>query len=143
VLPHVDRRHRATARGIRRQDVEFDSRERYGDCCRGRGRRNTKEDRVCSWIARAQTRLAVVAGACRPVVVVRRWTVMMVSVIVTIVRMHMDRGRPRQGPNHDDRHAGVEGPTHGESLSQHVRRGQKRCHPAKHDLTSRRTSPVY
>ena len=70
------------------------------------------------WVARAQTRITVVAGGARLVVVVRRRTVVMVNVIVTTVRMHMDRGRPSQGPRHHDREAGAEEPTHGRSLSQ-------------------------
>jgi hypothetical protein len=116
VLPHIDWRHRAETRGIGRQDVELDGLERHGEYRGGRGRRDTEEDRVICWIARAQTRTTVVAGGCRPVVVVCRWTVMVVNVIVTTVRMHVDRSRPRQGPNHDDRYAGVDRSTHAESL---------------------------
>jgi len=64
------------------------------------------------------------------VVVVRRRTVIMVSVIVTTVGMHMDRRRPYQGRSHDDRHAGAEEPTHAESLSQHEPdRIRGRCPP--------------
>lgn len=70
------------------------------------------------WVARAQTRITVVAGDCRPLVVVRRTTVMMVNVTVTTVRMHMDRGLPSEGPSHNDRNAGAEEPTHGRGLSQ-------------------------
>lgn len=119
MLSLVDQNDRATTHGIRRQDVEFDSRERHSDCRAGRGRCNTKKDRVSCWITRAQTRGTVIAGGCGPVVVVRHWTVMMVSVVVTTVRMHMDRGLSSQGPSHDDRNAGAEDPTHAESLSQH------------------------
>lgn len=87
---------------------------------------------MIGWIARAQTRLSAVAGGRRPVVVVRRRTVIMVSVIVPAVGMHVDRGRPHEGPSHDDRHAGAEGPTHAQSLSQHESdRVTRRCRPAK------------
>lgn len=145
VLSHIDQSDRATTSGIRRQNVEFDSRERHDNCRGGRGRCKTKEDRVRCWIARTQTRIAVVAGGCRPVVVVRRRTVMMVNVIVTTVRVHMDRGRPGQGPSHDDRDADVDGPTHGKSLSQRGLTGsQEDIGQQKADvLTSRLTNPVY
>lgn len=90
-------------------------------------------------------------------VVVRRRTVMMVPMIVTAFRMHMDRGRPCQGPNHNDRNAGAEGPTHGlESTSTSFDCVRGRMRPLKGAclavaqfadptacLTFRPTNPVY
>ena len=78
-------------------------------------------------------------------VVVRLRTVMMLDMIVTTVRMHVDRGRPSQGPSHDDRDAGTEGPTHGKSLSQRGLPGSEEdiAQQRPHILTSRRTNPVY
>jgi hypothetical protein len=41
-----------------------------------------------------------------------------VHMIVPGIRVHMDRGRPRKGPNHGDCNAGAEQAAHAESLSQ-------------------------
>jgi hypothetical protein len=131
VLPSLDRRHHASPGGMRRQDVKFHNVERHGECRHGCRRRNTEEDHVICWIARAQVRLLPVAGGCRPLVVVRGRAVIMVNVIVTTVGMHMDRGGSCQGPSHDDCNAGAEGPAHGKSLTQHGPTDQKMMSPAR------------
>lgn len=52
--------------------------------------------------------------------VVSRGTVVVIRVIVTAVRMHVDRGGPQEGPHYGGHEARGDQATHAKSLSQHL-----------------------
>jgi hypothetical protein len=119
VLPRLNWKQDPATGGTRSQDVALDRIERHREYRGGRGRGKTEENGMRSRIARAQTRGTLAARCRRPMVVVRRRTVMMVTVMVTGVRVHVSHRGPHEGPDQDDGDAGDERPAHAESLSQH------------------------
>jgi hypothetical protein len=82
------RRHetQAPGNGVERRQIKVGSvliRFSPGGLRQDRRRSQPERRRVRGWVARVQTRITAVAGDCRPLVAVRRTTVMMVNVIVT------------------------------------------------------------